>query len=249
VIDLIHPLAAPFRLEGTNGEAMVLIHGFTGSPAHWRLLAPALNQAGYTVTAPLLPGHGTSIDDMAAHTGEDWLTASVKAALEVGDHRRLHLIGLSLGGLISILIARPTGAASVTTINAPVRFRDPTIYLAPLLHPLRPRVERRNTDPPSLDDEARPLWITYAGFPTRRAVDLLAISRRALREAKRLRRPALVIQSRTDETVRPSSGRILKRALGPHAEMVWLERSLHNALLDGARDQVRDAILRRLQTA
>jgi esterase/lipase len=136
----------------------------------------------------------------------------------------------------------------VTTINAPVRFRDPIIYLTPLIHSFRPRVVWPNTDPPALDDEALPLWITYPGFPTKRAVDLLAISRRALREARRLRRPSLVIQSLTDETVRPSSGRILQRALGPNTEMVLLEQSLHNALLDGARDQVRDAILHRLQT-
>lgn len=249
MIDLIHPLAAPFRLEGANGEAVLLIHGFTGTPAHWRLLGPALHQQGYTVLAPLLPGHGTSIDDMSHHGGEEWLTAVTRAALELGGHRRLHLVGLSMGGLLAILAARPTAATSITTINSPVRFRDPLIYLTPLIHPFRPRVYWPEGDPPGPDPETSPLSITYPGFPTRRAVDLLAISRRAVRAARSLRRPALVIQSKEDETVRPSSARVLRRALGHTTRLVWLESSRHNALLDGERDRIEEELLLHLAHA
>jgi carboxylesterase len=247
--ELFNPLVAPFELEGTNEEAVVLLHGFTGTPAVWRLLAPILHAEGYTVKAPLLAGHGTTVEDMALYSGDDWLASARAAVTEVSDHRRVHLVGLSLGGLLAILLAVSSPSASLITINAPVRFRDPRIYSSPFLYLIRSQVIWANPESPPLDEEARPLWLGYPGFPTKRGGDLVAISRRALKAARRLRRPALVVQSRTDESVDPASGRILQRALGRRADLLWLDDCRHNALLDGQRHLVHQAVLRRIGTA
>ena len=55
--------AEPFSAEGGPVGALVL-HGFTGIPASLRPLAEALADAGLTVELPLLPGHGTAVEDM-----------------------------------------------------------------------------------------------------------------------------------------------------------------------------------------
>lgn len=246
--DLFHPLAAPFQLPGDNGEAVVAIHGFTGIPGHWRLASEVLNQHGYTVVAPLLPGHGTSVEDMDRYGAADWLRAVVDAALAVSDHRRVHLAGLSLGGLLAILTAGPTNAATITTVSAPLRFRRKSIYLAPFLHHLRPYTPWPPSLPPS-EPETAELFLTYPGFPTRRAADLLVVARHARKTARRLRRPALVVQSAADETVHPRSGIHLARLLGPGTQTLWLPDSRHNALLDHDRGLIHDALLRRLVTA
>jgi carboxylesterase len=249
---LLHPLAAPFRLEGTSGEAVVLIHGFTGTPAHFRLLAPVLNEAGYTVEVPLLAGHGTSLADMADSGAADWLASARAAVAGVADHRRVHLAGMSLGGLISIVLARPSVAATITTINAPVRLRAKTAHLqarvAPLVAGRRPYTMWPDEAPPPLDEEARPLWLTYPGFPTARAADLFAVSRMAVRAARRLRRPALVIQSKADETVDPRSAVMLSKALGPPARVEWLERSFHNSTLGPERGRIHRLVLEHLRS-
>ena len=149
--DLFDPLAGPFRLDGSNGEAVVLQHGFTGTPALFRLMAPVLNQAGYTVQAPLLSGHGTSLEDMAAHGAEDWVRSARQGIEEVAGHRRIHLVGHSLGGLLGLALAREAGAATVTTITSPVRLRGRTAHLQARLAPIAAR--RR---PVTLWDEGTP---------------------------------------------------------------------------------------------
>ena len=99
------------------------MHGWTGSPAHFRLLADELIAAGYSVAAPLYPGHGTRVEDMLATSWRDWLRAAAEAADDLTRlGKRLHLIGLSMGGVISILLAPTFGAARLTTINAPMKF-------------------------------------------------------------------------------------------------------------------------------
>jgi carboxylesterase len=244
--ELLDPVAGPFRHEGSNGEAAILVHGFTGVPAHFRPMGEALSGAGYTVVAPLLAGHGTTIEDMAKTDRDDWID-SVRVAFEsvAEDHDRIHLVGLSMGGLISIIVGAEVGAATISTINSPISFRDKKIYLAGLMHPFRPEVRWPEENPPDLDDEVKPFYLTYPGFPTKASVGLLSISRQALRTAASVGCPALVVQSLVDETVDPRSGTKLAKAFGPGTHLVWLETSRHNSLLDRERDVIHRAVLDR----
>ena len=245
--NLADPLAAAFRHNGTNGEAVVLIHGFTGVPAHFRPLAAELNNRGYTVVVPRLAGHGTSVADMATTGADDWIASARDAVEEVADHDRVHLAGLSMGGLISVLLAGPMGAATVTTINSPVVVRDKKLYLAPVARYFMQEVSWPESDPPDIEEEMLQYWLPYPGFPTKGAVGLLSIGRRALVAARRLDLPALVIQSRTDETVNPRSANILARALGKKARVVWLDDSIHVAVLDRERHKIATALLEHLK--
>lgn len=178
----------------------------------------------------------------------DWMASAAQAVETVANHRRIHLVGLSMGGLISILLAKSTAAATITTINSPVIVHDLRLYLAPLMHRRRPRVIWPDRPPPRLDDEVSSYWLTYPGFPTRTGGDLVRLSWLAIGAATRLRRPALVIQTRTDEAVFPVSGAILARALGPRCRLVWLTRSIHNSLLDSERDVIHRAVLARVSS-
>lgn len=246
VPDLFDPLCAPFRLEGDRDEAVVLVHGFTGVPAHFRLLAEFLHGHGYTVNVPLLPGHGTTMEHMATTGWRDWLRATEQAAAAVSGFRRVHLGGLSMGGLLAILVASRSAAATVTTIDSPLLVHNKQTYLAPLLHRWRPLVTWPEDDRPELDPEVRPYWLTYPGFYTRTAGDLVRLSAMAWNVAGRLRRPALVIQSKVDESVDPRSARLLASRLGPDTELVWLERAFHNALLSDERDIIHQRMLERI---
>jgi carboxylesterase len=244
--DLLDPVAGPFRHQGTNGEAAILVHGFTGVPAHFRPMGDVLSDAGYTVVAPLLAGHGTSIEAMAETDRDDWIDTVRQAFNAVAvEHDRVHLVGLSMGGLISIIVGAELGAATVSTINSPISFRDKKIYLARLAHPFKPEVRWPEEEPPDLDEEVEPFYLTYPGFPTQASAGLLSISRQALRTAPSVGCPALVVQSLTDETVDPRSGTRLAKAFGPGTRLVWLQSSRHNALLDRERDTIHRAVLDR----
>ena len=63
--DPVLPGAEPFSAPGGPHGALV-VHGFTGTPQSMRGLAQAFARAGYAVELPLLPGHGTTVDDMAS---------------------------------------------------------------------------------------------------------------------------------------------------------------------------------------
>ena len=57
----VKPECAPFSMEGSNKQAMLLIHGLTGTPQDFRNYARYYFDAGYDVFVPLWPGHGSHI--------------------------------------------------------------------------------------------------------------------------------------------------------------------------------------------
>ena len=65
------PGAEPFSRAG-GAVGVLLCHGFTGSPQSLRPWAEYLADQGLAVSVPLLPGHGTSWQDMARTTSADW---------------------------------------------------------------------------------------------------------------------------------------------------------------------------------
>jgi carboxylesterase len=87
-------------------RALIMIHGFSSSPAVFRTIMPHLT--GYdAVFAPLLPGHGENLAAFAQVTAHDWMTAVMKTFQAVrSQYERVDVLGLSLGGLLASMLAQ-----------------------------------------------------------------------------------------------------------------------------------------------
>ena len=60
---------------GTGKNAhigVLLVHGFTGSPPSMRPWGEFLHSKGYSVRVPLLPGHGTRVEELNKVKWEEW---------------------------------------------------------------------------------------------------------------------------------------------------------------------------------
>src|SRR5579863_756488 len=112
------PGAEPFSASnGPNG--VLVLHGFTGNPGSMRSLAEAFADAGFSVDLPLLPGHGTSVEDMLQTSWDDWSSAA-EAAYESLAARcdRTLVAGLSMGGTLSLWLAsRHPELGGVVVVN------------------------------------------------------------------------------------------------------------------------------------
>lgn len=248
--ELMHPLAAAFRLQGDDPDAFLMLHGWTGSPAHFRLAAQYVNDHGHAAEVPLLAGHGTSVDHMVDTGWKDWVRSALDGYGRLAqDHPRVHVVGLSMGAIIGVLIAATGGVASITTVNAPQRLRNRRAWLAPLLY--RDSTTIRPGDPAEIPpDPAARYWVHYEGSPLGTVPDLLALVRAARLALPRVEAPAVVIQSNADETVHPASAEIIYSRLGSRDKrIVWLRTSRHVALLDAERDLIHRELLRQAATA
>jgi len=93
--------ARGFAIDG-GPAGCLLLHGFTGTPSEMRPLGQRLAARGYTVCAPLLPGHGTRVDELARTTWEEWFSAALESWSELGKQASERVVaGLSMGALLA----------------------------------------------------------------------------------------------------------------------------------------------------
>ena len=99
------PGAEPIDLQGDQ-RGVLVVHGFTGTPFEMRPLAEALGNKGLTVTAPLLPGHGTTPGHLAKTGWRDWLGAVLFELDRLSERcSQVAVVGQSLGGLLALRAA------------------------------------------------------------------------------------------------------------------------------------------------
>jgi len=95
------PGAEPFTHDG-GPQGVLVLHGFTGNPQAMRPLATALAAEGYTIRLPLLPGHGTAIEDMIPTRWSDYAEDAETGYRDLaGRCEAVALVALSVGGALA----------------------------------------------------------------------------------------------------------------------------------------------------
>jgi len=229
--------AEPFSAPGGPHGALVL-HGLTGTPGSVRGLAGALAGAGFAVEAPLLPGHGTSLDDMLGTGWEDWSAAAEDAYADLAARcGRVVVAGLSMGGTLACWLAAGRAAvAGVVCVNPMIEpvARSFLDILDGLL------AEGVEVMPGIGADVARPggREPAYDGTPVAPTRSLMGAVADLEPRLGEVRAPLLLFTSREDHVVPPSSSDLLARRAGGPVERVMLERSFHVATLDWEADLI-----------
>ncbi len=212
--------------------AVLLLHGFTGSPWELRLLGEALAARGVHVRCPRLPGHGTTPEAMLWAGYGDWLRAAEEALASLRGARRVIVAGLSMGGLLAMVLAsRHRGLISGLVLMAPVvklRGRGPRALQALRWLPVfdaAPRwVIKHGTD--IEDDGVRATAPVLAKYPLARAFDLFALQQLARDAEPRIGCPSLIIAAVNDHVVDSDAVLELQARL-PFSQRVVLQRGFH----------------------
>jgi carboxylesterase len=238
------PVCQPVDHKG-NQHGVLLMHGFTGSPAHMRPLADGLIDKGYTVKSICLPGHGTSEADMAKATWQQWLQAAKEAALSlISTCETVTVCGLSMGGVLSLLLAEQMKVDACVPISAPVDVQNRLLGLAGIAAPLIPRIPwGSHPERESLMDPAYSYG--YPGFPTAKGADLNRLIKLAKKNLFAIECPVLVVQSDADETIwLGSADYILDNISSQHKWKLQLQEVPHVCTITRETPAILEGIVR-----
>ena len=228
------PYAAAARPELTGGRrvAVLLSHGFTGSPASMRPWAEHLAGLGYAAVVPRLPGHGTSWQDANTTTWQDWY-AEVSRAFEdlTADHDAVVVGGLSMGGALALRLAADVGdrAAGVMVVNPSLASNRLDGKLVPLLSRVLSSYKAIGNDiaKPGVDEHA------YAKTPLRALRSFMASWPVLTGDLPRVTAPLLYFRSDIDHVVDGATEPLVIGGVGStDVERVALPDSFHVATLD-----------------
>jgi len=213
----------PFILQGTH-TAVLLIHGFPGTPSEMRPLIPIFRQHDFTVRGVLLPGFGVDIETLPTRSYADWVTFLVDEAQQLRQtHERILIAGFSMGGALAVRVAYELGDVNGLLLYAPFWKIDHVAWKAmPIIQALFPQprifkylpldfdkpevrdgisrfMPRADLDDPQVRREVRDFRL-----PVRMFAQIHKAGHEAYRLAPKITCPTLIMQGLEDDLVRPS---------------------------------------------
>ncbi|WP_394538862.1 alpha/beta fold hydrolase [Lysobacter enzymogenes] len=256
---------AQFHFEGGR-DGVLLIHGLTGTPHEMRLLGKGLQRAGYTVHGMQLAGHCGDEADLLATDWRDWYASVERAADELrGNVDRLYVAGLSMGALLSLLLAarRPDWVCGVGVLGATFRYDGwnmPAIGRLSFLLPLFKRLgigrgrSFQEAPPYGLRDERIRAQVSGAmlggdsaaaglpGNPWHSLADLYSLSAHVRRRLGEVRAPCLVAHATEDDVAHVRNAHLVADRVAGPVELLWLRDSYHMITLDRDRRRLIDGL-------
>ena len=235
---IIHPELEGGSFTFQGGKiGFLLLHGYTATTAEVRPLGELLHRNGFSVSAPLLPGHGTHPDDRNRTCWQDWLRSVEEAYASLSRQcDQVWVAGESMGGLLSLLLAARHPEIQGLLLYAPA-LQVRKLWGAYLLQYVKKHLPKR-----SKTNEL--LWKGYNVYPLRGAAEMLRLQKVVRRELGSIRQPTLAIFSEKDATVPTSASKLLKDRLGTRdLEVVILKNSPHVILLANEQQKVHDLTL------
>jgi carboxylesterase len=241
----IIPSAEPFFFLGDSSKpACLLIHGFTGTPKEMRWMGEYLNQQGYTCLGVRLAGHATNPEDMIRSRYTDWM-ASVEDGYYLlrGVTDKVFLVGLSMGGVLSLVLSTRLHVMGVIAMSTPSRLpMDYPIWLLKLIS-LVMRYRPKTKEPPGsgwFDKSAHADHISYSENPVRSSAELKKLLLEMHAVLPRVNVPILLMHSKDETYIVPEHMEEIYRELVNAFDKtkLYIAGSGHVLPRDAARDDV-----------
>jgi carboxylesterase len=232
------------ELHASRTHAVLLLHGFNDTPQSVSYLAHALHARGWSVRAPLLPGHGRGLEAACTGRAETWL-AFARAQYEemAARYPVVVLGGQSMGGALATLVAAKHPSIPALVLLAPYlgmpRGLQVRLAGAWLAHAFTPYHANSGGERSIHDPEARARALGTGAVTAGMLTQLRRIAEKAARDLPKVRVPTLYLQSREDNRIAEGDARRFFSLIGCEDKVQrWLSGCGHIIADDYCRDEV-----------
>jgi carboxylesterase len=221
----------PFCLKGEKSAGVVLVHGWTAMPRQTKPLAKALNRAGYHIYAPRLTGHGSAPEDLERVGCDEWVKDVSRAVLKLQKNPEINqvfLVGISLGGNISAIVATRLEVNGLVLVGTPVHIKNHFFLriLAGLATPFRKYFKKKHSERVSRSRN------TYQYFPLKSVKETFRAIKKSLASFKKLEIPVLILQTSKDYLVTKYSPWIIFNSLKTEEKQLeWIKSEYNNHVI------------------
>ena len=218
----------PIFLKGHSGIGILLLHGWTSPPDELLPLAKYLNSFGYTVSAPLLQGHGTKPEDLKDVHWQDWLRDSQSALDYLKSKCEIIFVGgISMGADLAVLLSENKGVAGILSLGAPLRFPFHRLAEASLFFTALVKTYRKKYFPPWVKKIAAK-HPSYSYYPVGSAKEMIRLSKATEKFLPKVSKPILIMQAKHDHLVSRKSPQIIYTGINSAVkEIYWVEDAYH----------------------
>lgn len=235
----VSPISKELYLKGDKDVAVLILHGYTGSPHDMYYIGREINKAGFTIYIPRLSGHGTNSIDFLNSSWKDWLRKSYESYLNLNSYyEKTYVLGLSMGGVLATLLAEKFEIEKVVLAAPALLTADWRIKLTPFMKFFIKRIPKRSVqtfDDHNLDFLAKNYW-NY-DWPSK-AADLYKLERLAVKNLDNIKSKLFVILSEKDDAVPLSVKNLIENRVHSNYDFLILKESGHVVVNDIEKETV-----------
>ena len=234
-------------------KGVLLLHGLTGAPAEMKLVGRRLGRAGFTLSSPLLAGHGKDQATLLRSNWRDWLASARTAYLELAAQvDEVYIAGICVGAALGLALSAEFPAIKGVAVYSMTFEYDgwnmprwataaPLIQLVANL-PLMRGIKINEPYPYGLKDlrlrelASRAPQSLIEGsldsMPLGSLYQMYRLGRHIERLGPRITAPVLIVHAREDDMSHPRNAHRLRAALGGPTRLLMLEDSYHMVHVD-----------------
>lgn len=236
----VRPGAQPFAFA-SGPIGVLMVHGFTGSPASMRPIGEWLAERGLSVEGVRLPGHGTDPEDLGGRRWTEWVEEAERGLEALRSRcRTVVAFGQSMGAsvVLQVAAARPHDLDGLA-LASPYVF-DPRHWAIPIGRRLLRTIRGIGNDIAAAGRDE----LAYDRIPVPAIAEAAAMMRLVRRELPNIRHPVIVFAPGADHVVPRSNPRKLLARIGSErTHLVACPRSYHVITLDHDAPLVRERLL------
>ena len=222
---------ASILYKGSN-TGILLIHGFTATTIEVKKLADYFIKKGFSVSAPLLPGHGTSPKDLNKVKYRDWVECVDNAYQELKLRcNQIFIGGESMGAVLSLYLAeRYTNIKALFLFSTALMVKK--LKYAKYIKYFVPFKDK------GLPNDGLP-WQGYTVYPMYAAAELFKLTKLVDKSLYNVFSPTLLFQGKFDRSIDVNNIEYIYSKISSDVKVkVTLENSGHAILMDKEFDVI-----------
>ena len=238
----IMPGANPFFYKKSK-VGCLLCHGYTGTPDEVHNIGKYLAGKGITTIAPLLPGHGTTIEELLTKTADDWYAEYCYAFNWLEEHcEEFFVCGHSMGGALTLRFAIEHKVNGIITLATPTKLRFIHRAFLAIAAPIFKNAVHKKNKKEKISQEKHTI-LCYDGYPIAPANSLRKLLKYNLTRLVSISAPLLILQgSLDDKWLLKSAKTIFESVSSKDKELVFLENSSHSLTHESEKEKINELI-------
>lgn len=230
-----------FKKQSKNG--LLMLHGFTASPYEFLDFSKEFEQDGFSISVPLLRGHGKNVEDLKQCQWYHWFEDAKKALFELRKIcERVFVIGQSMGGTLALHLAAHYQVEGLVLLAPGMFLKQKGSSFLPLISPFKTYFEKKN-GPDIKNDITRAKAVSFDKTPLKGIIELKRLFSHVEKDLPDVYAATLLFHSQDDHVIDyRSSEYIYKHISSKNKRILTLKNSYHVLTLDNEKNIIKKEI-------
>ncbi len=227
-----------FKKQSKKG--LLMLHGFTASPYEFYDFSKNFETDGFSLSIPLLRGHGKEVADLKNCNWYQWFEDAKKALFELRKIcERVFVIGQSMGGTLALHLAAHYQVEGIILLAPGLYLKQKGSSILPVISPFKSYFNKKK-GPDIKNEISKAKAISYDKSPVKGIIELKRLFSHVEKDLPEVYAPTLLFHSRDDHVIDyRSSEYIYKHISSKDKRILTLNNSYHVLSLDNEKNIIK----------